>query len=281
MPLDLSDKTILITGAARGIGRALATGMAHAGAQLALLDIDEGPLEATTAEVQAANRAAEIIAVPCDVSDPVQVRSAAAAVVGRFGKIDALINDAVVGPERLGPTFMVDPPKFWALDNDLWRRMFTVNVFGAHLMAKTVTPLMLEAGAGRLVNITTSLDTMYRSGVGAYGATKAALEAHTRVMAQDLDGTGVTANVLIPGGPVNTRMIPAETGVPRDQLIQPAAMVPAAIWLCSDAAKDINGMRFIAARFPTGDTDAESVVQASGAPAAWPQLGAQAIYPDD
>jgi len=271
----LDGRTVVLTGAGRGIGAALAVGLSAAGASLALIDIDPGPLEDVAARCRG-----DTLTVPCDVTAPDQVRRSVAGIIGRFGAIDALINDAVVGPERLGPTFMTDPPKFWSLDDRLWNRMFTVNVYGAFLMAKTITPLMLEAGRGSLINITTSLDTMYRQGVGAYGATKAALEAHTAVMAQDLSGTGVRANVLIPGGPVNTRMIPKETGVPRDELLQPAVMVAPAVWLCSDHAAGVNGKRFIAARFPDGASDPEAIEAACGAPVAWPQLGAQAIYPD-
>lgn len=283
MTFPVDNAVILITGAGRGIGRALALGLARSGGQMALLDIDAAPLADVRRTVEETRAGATVLTLTCDVSRPEAVRRAVASIIARFGRIDALINDAVVGPERLGPTFMVEPPKFWTLDDGLWRRMFDVNVFGAQLMAKTVAPAMLEAGGGRIINITTSLDTMYRSGVGAYGATKAALEAHTRVMAQDLEGTGVCANVLIPGGPVNTRMIPDETGVPRDQLIQPEVMVRPAAWLCSDAAAGVNGMRFIAARFPADDGDVEpaAVIDRCGAPAAWPQLGAQAIYPTE
>jgi NAD(P)-dependent dehydrogenase (short-subunit alcohol dehydrogenase family) len=94
-----------------------------------------------------------------------------------------------------------------------------VNVFGPQLMAKTCAPYMFERGWGRIVNVTTSLDTMYLSGAGAYGPTKAALEALTAIIASDLEDTGVTANVLIPGRPVNTRMIPNASGIPREKLI--------------------------------------------------------------
>ena len=90
---------------------------------------------------------------------------------------------------------------------------------------------------------------MYRAGAGCYGPSKAALEAHTHIMAHDLEGTGVTANVLIPGGPVNTRMIPVASGVDRGELIQPTVMREPVVWLCSDDSDGVNGMRFIALRW--------------------------------
>ena len=133
---------------------------------------------------------------------------------------------------------------------------------------------------GRIVNITTSLDTMYRFGLGAYGPTKAALEAHTHVMAHDLEGTGVTANVLVPGGPVATRMFPDDAGVPRDKLIRPNVMVDPIVWLSSDDADGVSSRRFVAAAWDAS-LDRDARIAKAGAPVAWTQLGAQAIYPDD
>ena len=138
---------------------------------------------------------------------------------------------------------------------------------------------MIEAGRGRIVNVTTSLNTMYRAGAGAYGPSKAALEAHTHIMAHDLEGTGVTANVLIPGGPVNTRMIPVASGVDRAELIQPTVMRDPIVWLCSDDSDGISGMRFIALRWDAS-LPRDERIEAAGAPVAWTQLGAQSVQPD-
>lgn len=119
---------------------------------------------------------------------------------------------------------------------------------------------------------------MYRSGVGAYGPTKAALEAMTRIMAQDLEGSGVSTNVLVPGGPVNTRMIDPSNEIPRDKLIQPEVMVRPIVWLASDDSNGVNATRFIAAHWDEGLPRAARIAKA-GAPVAWTQLGAQAIQP--
>src|SRR5438132_7038777 len=90
-------------------------------------------------------------------------------------------------------------------------------------------------GWGRIVNVTTSLGTMLNAGSPTYGPSKAALEALSAIMAKDLDGTGVTVNVLVPGGVTNTPMISDEAGYDRDKLIQPEVMVPPLLWLVSDA----------------------------------------------
>ena len=183
------------------------------------------------------------------------------------------------GPERIGHDFFTEKTKFWDLDDDLWLQMLNVNVYGPQLMARTVVPHMLEQGWGRIVNITTSLDTMYLAGAGCYGPSKAALEAHTKIMAQDLEDTGIGVNILIPGGPVNTRMIPEETGIPREALIQPDVMVRPIIWLSSDDSDGIHCMRFIAALWDP-ELHREARIEKSGAPVAWTQIESRSINPE-
>jgi NAD(P)-dependent dehydrogenase (short-subunit alcohol dehydrogenase family) len=219
----LEGKTVLMTGAGRGMGRAMSAALAAAGAKVAMIDIDEDVLAEAVKEAEAAGGQGSARGFRCDVTDAARAQAVAAEIASKFGSLDVLVNDAVVGPERI-PDFFVKSVRFWELDDALWNAMIRVNIFGPQLMAKTCVPYMLKKGWGRIVNVTTSLDTMYRQGAGAYGPSKAALEAHTRVMAIDLEGTGVTANVLVPGGPVNTRMIPLASGLARDKLIQPTVM---------------------------------------------------------
>ncbi len=275
----LEGKVVMMTGAARGMGRMMSLALAEAGAKVAMIDIDEDVLAAARADVEAAGGQGCAVDLPCDVTIAEAARAALDSVLSRFGRLDVLVNDAVVGPERIGDHFFTDPPKFWELDDALWRKMLDVNVFGPQLMARTVVPTMLEAGHGRIVNVTTSLNTMYRAGAGAYGPSKAALEAHTRIMAHDLEGTGVSVNILIPGGPVNTRMIPEASGVDRTALIQPEVMREPIVWLCSDDAEGISGLRFIALRWDP-DLDREARIEQASAPVAWPQLGTQSVQPD-
>ena len=271
----LDGRTALVTGAARGIGFAIAEALQRAGAGLALVDVDAtGLAEAGRALAGAGAVAAEAV----DVTDASAVGAFVAAIERRFGAIDILVNNAVVGPERISPGYMQERPKFWTIADDLWRDMLRVNVFGPQLMARHVVPGMLSRRWGRLINITTSLDTMYRPGLGGYGPCKAALEAHTLVMAADLEGTGVTANVLVPGGPVNTRMMGEHNTLARDKLIQPNVMQAPAVWLCSEEAGALNGIRLVAIRWDPGLPLAQRLERAV-APAAWTQLGAQAAYP--
>lgn len=275
----LEGKVVLMTGAGRGMGREMSLALAEAGAKVAMIDIDEDVLTAAARDAEAAGGQGCALPVVCDVTDADRAAATLDEILGRFGRLDMLVNDAVVGPERIGDNFFHDPPKFWQLEDALWRQMLEVNVYGPQLMARTVVPTMLEAGRGRIVNVTTSLNTMYRAGAGAYGPSKAALEAHTHIMAHDLEGTGVTANVLIPGGPVNTRMIPEASGVDRGDLIQPTVMREPIVWLCSDDSDGVSGMRFIALRWDAS-LPRDERIEAAGAPVAWTQLGAQSVQPD-
>src|SRR6201984_2775305 len=104
---------------------------------------------------------------------------------------------------------------------------------------------MMREGWGRIVNVTTSLGTMLNAGSPTYGPSKAALEALSAIMAKDLDGTGVTVNVLVPGGVTNTPMISDEAGFDRAKLIQPDVMVSPLLWLVSNAAGKVTGRRFL------------------------------------
>lgn len=277
---DLAGRTALVTGGARGLGLAMALGLARAGATVSLVDVDAGALEEARAELARAAGGNRVIAAAADVSDEAAVRSAIAATLEASGSLDILVNDAGIGPPANGRSLFNDPEKFWENDLGLWRRTVEVNTVGSHITAALAAPHMIERGWGRIVNVTTSLNAMYMAGCGAYGPSKAGLEANTAIMASDLEGTGVTANVLVPGGPADTRMIPADSGIDRARLIPPERMVPPVVWLASPASDGVTGMRFQAALWDAALAPAEAAERA-GAPAAWPQLGAQAIMPHD
>ena len=111
-----------------------------------------------------------------------------------------------------------------------------------------------------------------------YGPSKAGHEALDSTMEKEQEGTGVTANVLVPGGPVNTNLLPPDTDFDRNKLIQPDVMKAPVVWLASDASNEINGQRFIAYDWDESLPLQERIAKAA-APAAWPQLGGQAVYP--
>lgn len=189
-------RTALVTGAGRGIGRAIALGLATDGAQVALLARSDDQL----AEVAAAVRVTGGIAlvVPTDVGDPAALQQAVAMVLSEFGTIDILVNDAaVVAP--LGPTA--------AVDAGAWAAALAVNVVGPFLLAQAVLPGMIARGWGRIANVSSAIAASPGAmiGMNAYAASKSALEAHTLNLAAEFVDTGVTVNVYRPGS-VDTAM---------------------------------------------------------------------------
>jgi NAD(P)-dependent dehydrogenase (short-subunit alcohol dehydrogenase family) len=150
-----------------------------------------------------------------------------------------------------------------------------VNVRGAFLMARAAAPHMIAQKWGRIVNVTTSMNTMIRGGNMPYGQSKASLEAATASWADDLKETGVSANVLVPGGAADTPMVPDESHYDRSSLVKPEVMVAPVCWLASKASDGFNQMRFIG-RYWNPDASDEENIRAAGAPAAWPELAEQA-----
>jgi 3-oxoacyl-[acyl-carrier protein] reductase len=151
-----------------------------------------------------------------------------------------------------------------------------VNFSGAFFMVRAAISHLLNQGWGRIVGVTTSLDNMYASAV--YGPSKAGQEAFVANLATELAGTGVTANILVPGGPVNTAFLPPDTTLDRQAIIQPDVMQAPVVWLASDAANGFNGQRVIAYYWDESLSIEERLARAS-APAAWASLGKQSIVP--
>jgi 3-oxoacyl-[acyl-carrier protein] reductase len=270
-------KVAVITGAGRGLGRQMTLGLVGAGAKVAMVEIDADALEAAAADAESAGGQGCVLPIVADVTDETRAAEAVAQTVGHFGSVDVLVNDAAIGPQAFRPSNLDEPLKVWEVDLDLWRRVQLVNATGPYIMARNALPHMLEKGWGRIVNVTTSLDTMWRETMGPYGPAKAALEALTAMMSQELEGTGVTANVLIPGGRANTRMIPDDGEfADRSTLVQPEVMVAPIRWLASTASDGVNGRRFIGAHWDSS-LPPEEAAEAAGAPVAWQQLGRQAI----
>ena len=200
------------------------------------------------------------------------------AAVSQFGALDVLVNNAGIGMGSIRSDNWNNLLRFWEVEPDQWQRLFAVNSTATFLLSRLAVPHMLEQGWGRIVNITTSLGSMIRRGYAPYGASKAAAEALSSVMAYDLEGTGVTANVLVPGAVTNTPMVPDASGFDRTQLLQPEAMVPPLLFLLSDQANAVNGQRFLAVHWDRSLPIAEAIAKA-GAPVAWRSIATMPIFP--
>jgi 3-oxoacyl-[acyl-carrier protein] reductase len=234
------------------------------GVRVVLTSTDQESLDSTIRE--AAVEPGRAVTVTGDVSQEETLADIVATAERAFRRIDMLVNNAGVD---LNPSQI----RFWELPADLIRRQFGINSSAPQILAGMVVPGMVQRGWGRIVNVTTSLNTMLR--LLPYGGSKAALEAHTASMAADLAGTGVTANVLIPGGASATRMSEG-LGVPASALIQPEVMAAPIVWLASDASNDVTARRFIAAKWDPS-LPADEAARIAGAPVAWTGFGEQSI----
>jgi NAD(P)-dependent dehydrogenase (short-subunit alcohol dehydrogenase family) len=267
-------KAAIVTGAASGIGRAMALGLVEAGIDVAAVD---RTAEALTALAASAKGPGTILPVPADLSLAASFDAIVKATLSRFGRIDILVNNAGIGQAGVRPDARHNPIRFWEITPELWARFLAVNATAPIMMARAVLPHMLEAKRGRVITVTTSLGTMVREGYLLYGSSKAAAESSMAVLAADLKGTGVTANVLVPGGVTNTPLVGDNAG-DREKMLQPAIMVPPLLWLVSDAADAVSGRRFIAADWDTS-LPADQAAEKAGAPVAWLGIARMPIEP--
>ncbi len=274
----LDGKVAIVTGAGRGLGRVMALGLLDAGARVAAAELDLPALDETQGAADERGAADRFLGIVADVTHDDSGPKIVHATTERFGRLDILVNNAGINISMFRRQDVKDTAKFWEVTPEQFRRIIDVNIIATFLMTRAALPVMLKQHWGRIINVTTSLDMMWRAEMQPYGGSKAANEAHLLAMALELEGTGVTANVLVPGGAANTRMVPRGMAPDRSKLIDPAVMVAPLLWLCSNASDGITGQRFIAMRWDKNLPPVEAAKKA-GAPAAWQQLGRQAIMP--
>jgi len=278
----LQGKVAIITGAGSpiGLGHAMTVGLVQAGAKVALLDINEAWLEQSASEMRSIGGADCALPIIANITDPDSVQQAVSRTIAELGGLHILMNNAGINQRSEGFTSPSQPDSnnFWNLTPEAWNRVVAVNLSGAFFMSRAVVGHMMQQGWGRIIGVTTSLDTMWRKGGTPYGPSKAGHEALVAAMAQELEGTGVTANVLVPGGATYTNMTASNTAYDKDQLIKPEVMQAPVVWLSSDASQTFTGRRIIA-YFWDESLPIEERLEKASAPAAWPQLGRQAIFP--
>jgi 3-oxoacyl-[acyl-carrier protein] reductase len=262
LEIDLSGRVVLVTGGSRGLGRADALTLAHAGADVAIADIlvesevsEEtdrwGSLatvaraqglvytESTAEEIRAMGRRA--LALKCDVTDREQVATAVARTVEELGSIDILVNNAAT-LDHVG--------QFHDQNPELWERDLRVNLTGSFNCAQAVWPHMKERGWGRIVNMASVAGTLGGFGQASYSTTKAGVLGLTRTLAMEGARHGITCNAIVPGvigteafnmaNPVMNERIVARTALKRPG--EPQDIANAIAFLCSDLASYITGV---------------------------------------
>ena len=247
----MAEPVAIVTGGLRGLGRAMSLGLARTGHPVVAVGHIAGDAGEMAAEAAALQLRDLLVPLIADLRRPDECDRVVAAARARFGRVDILVNNA-------GLTFTyIDPARFrrdskqlfFQVGDEIVENVVATNYLAADRMARRVALAMVEAGWGRIVNVTTKLDTMNRTGTHPYGATKAALEMATEVWAKDVAGTGLTVNIVNPGAGANTpgmaeemRQASREGKVPR--LVEPDEMVPPLLYVVSREADAINGYRF-------------------------------------
>jgi NAD(P)-dependent dehydrogenase (short-subunit alcohol dehydrogenase family) len=216
----------LITGASRGLGLEIARLYAQRGMRLVVTARDAAPLQHAADEL---GRIADVIAVAGDVANPEHAGRLVAAGLERFGRIDVLINNA----SELGPSPM---PELERLPLQLFENVLRVNVVAPLGLAQLVLPGMRARGSGLIVNVTSDAGVEAYPTWGGYGASKAALEHLSRVLAAELEGSGVRIFVVDPGDMDTAMHRAAEPGVDLSHLPGPAAVAPAFVQLLDEQA---------------------------------------------
>jgi NAD(P)-dependent dehydrogenase (short-subunit alcohol dehydrogenase family) len=242
MNTTLNDKVVVITGAGRGLGRALALGLAREGARIAVLDVDEKQAVATAQDIAAAvPDRPEPLAIAADVADEDQVADASHAVDRRWGRIDALINNAGWIPPVMP---VLD------LDTAVLHRVIDINLVGCFLTTKHMAPIMIRGGGGRILYVSSMIGVQANPGQAAYGATKAGVTLLANVVHRELADQGIRTVALAPGLTntpgmrlsVDDRYIAdVAAKYPGGRLGEPDDVVAFAAFLCSDAASHLSG----------------------------------------
>ena len=237
----LDGKIALVTGAGRGIGRAIAAAFAREGADLALAARSAAELASAVDEIRGLGRRA--VAVPTDVARRSQVDALADAVRTEFGRLDVLVNNAGGGLEK---NSVVDS------DPDLWVEDVTVNCISAYLVSRALLPLMIETGGGRVINVGSGMGHRPTAGGSAYHVGKAGLWMLTRCLAEEVWQHNVAVNELIPG-PVATRITPRDGPPPyaaSEVIKEPEEVAPLALFLAAQPDSGPTAQSFSLTRRP-------------------------------
>ncbi len=258
----LDGKVAIVTGAGRGMGYAIAKEYLEQGASVTVTAArEQTELDQFTHQ----GWPERVLPLLVDVTDARACEQVAAQTLARFGRVDILVNNAGRGMKYVSSSFMTEPTHFWEVAPETWQMIIDTNVNGPFYMARAVVPHMLVQGVGSIINISMNYETMKRAGFSPYGPSKAALESASAIWAQDLAGSGIRVNILLPGGATNTGMIPASmTEEARTRLLQPEIMAEPAVFLASDESRTLTGRRLVATEWSHAFPEGKPIVEGIG-----------------
>jgi NAD(P)-dependent dehydrogenase (short-subunit alcohol dehydrogenase family) len=210
-----------------------------------------------------------VLGLKVDVSDPASCKAQVAATVQHFGGLDILVNNAALGMNAVHPRYQAMSLQIEDVSEETWQRFMMVNACGLFFMSRQAVPIFRTRKWGRIINVGTSFFTMLRPGFSPYGPTKAVVEAYSLMLARELEGSGITVNVVLPGGPANTQMVPDEEGLDRATLLPVAIMAPPMLALFTRGGDGVTGQRILAIEWDPAITDPTKQKLRS---AAWPDL---------
>ncbi|MFM0176506.1 SDR family NAD(P)-dependent oxidoreductase [Paraburkholderia sediminicola] len=238
--LDLRDRVAIVTGGARGLGKATAKRMLDSGAKVALWDLNVNALESATNDLDVGER---LLTISVDVSDEASVSKAFSRTLTHFGRVDILVNNAGIG----GPN-----KPLWEVDLAGWQQTFDINVNGVFYCIRAAVPHMLARGTGRIVNVASVAGKEGNPNASAYSASKAAVIGLTKSVGKELAKTSITVNCVAPAA-VNTDYMQSRTEAHKEYILSKIPMarfgredeIAALIsWLSSDDASFSTGATF-------------------------------------
>ena len=274
---DMTGTIVIVTGGAGGFGTAFTRAFLGSGAMVAAFDVSEDGLATLREEHRGVNE--DRLMTQCvDIADFAAVNAAVERTVGHFGGLHVLVNNAGLG---LGPIREDHLANLIGIDEitpEFWNTMVGVNLTGPWNMTKASIAHLRRAGKGRIINVTTSFFTMLRGKFHPYGPSKSGFESMSAGHATEFKADGITVNVVVPGGPADTPMVPDSAGFNREDLVQPEAMTRPALWLCSPAGDDVTGNRYVAGLWDPALSIEENRMKAES-PIGWPSLAGSPVWP--
>jgi len=258
----------VVTGASGGIGLVLVRSLLLSGSHVLATS---RRVESLSALQQYAHPGRELACVAADLAGAEGRAAVVEAVRTRFGYLTCLVNNAGIGMGSVRPDYHARPVRAQEITDEIFQHYFAVNAHAPAALALALLPWFGQ-GWGRVINIGTSLHAMLRPGFLPYGMSKAALESASAILSTELAGSGVTVNIVNPGGPIDTPMTTRGGKVARSGLISPDIMIGPVLWLASRAADGFTGKRVTATKW-----NPERIEDAV-APIGWPQLATDSTW---